>query len=204
MTPWPAHVSLGGILQLRSLKRLEPIVQGDTTVLPAGLSALTQLTSLNLGYCACSFAPGCLPASLRTLVAVLSEPALPAAILQATQLQRLQLGLTRTSHEALDAAGLEGLIALTYLSLHTCQLVDLPPQLSALTRLRALDLVGADLDGADLSALPAMPALSELDLCFNDLTELPPELLQWTNLEVRCFLHGSQNYHTSYAPWANS
>jgi len=188
LSGWPAERCFAAVLQLKQLKQLVTETSGQAPrrlQLPRELSALSALTSLKLNYTTCTFPRGCLPSSLRALQAGLASPVLPPALLAATQLESLQLSLERGADAPLNLAGVEQLTRLTFLALHVCQLQQLPPQLLALTALRALDLVGnPGLHDASLLPLTALPALRELDLCHCNLDGLPAELLNLGRLEV--------------------
>ena len=93
-------------------------------------------------------------------------------------------------HQASAVEFRSPLLGLTSLKVADCSIGTLPPGLSTLTRLVKLEVYGARLGGADLSALSRLRALALLCLSRCGLRAFPTELRALPNLQ-RLLLQGT-------------
>ena len=194
------------------LGRIADLVQLDLsdnrlTDLPAALFQLDRLHTLNLSGNQLGTVPPAI-GNLTTLVHLglggNQLTALPPELGQLPQLYSLDLSgnrLTALPPELKQAS-------LRHLDLSGNQLTGLPPELGQLPHLDSLDLSGNRLTGlsdlaVDLEQAAKLPrGLLRLDLSDNQLTAVPPVLVQLAALEV---LHLSHNQLTDQSltldPW---
>lgn len=197
-----SSVSLAHVLpHLTALRHLDLSFCG-LAELPAGMTALTGLTHLDLGSNSLSSASlACVLPGLTALRALnlranrLVE--LPAGMAALSCLTHLGLGITRMSSRSLTNV-LPHVTVLRHLDLHGCGMAEVPAVMAALAGLTHLDLSYNLPSPASLArVLPCLAALKSLNLEHCDLAEVPPGVAALTCLTFLSFcdeLQGGWEY----------
>ena len=182
---------------LSGLTNLDSLDLGSNQLTGAipDLSALTNLTNLRLNTNQLS---GAIPATLSALTNLQKlhlqdnqlSGTIPAALSGLTNLEDLFLNTNQLTGTIPAAlSGMSGLTSLQYLLLSGNQLSGTIPNLSALTNLQQLHLSDNELTGT-IPALSALTNLTQIDLKQNQLSGAIPALSALTNLQQ---LHLSDN-----------
>jgi Leucine-rich repeat (LRR) protein len=151
--------------QLTQLEQLNLVGNGKLTSIPAEIGQLRSLQELNLGGCRIT--------------------ALPSAIGRLSQLRSLNVSSTSLRQLPPELAQLSGLRTLDLSSAPALDFGRSLPLVFRLSGLQNLNLSGSDLAQPELLAgLPNLPNLMSLDLSFNNLKSLPPDLAQLKNLKT--------------------
>ncbi len=150
---------------LAMLQRLNLVNNPNLRAIPTEIGQLRSLQELDLGYCDI----GTLPGSLGQL-AVLTKLSVANSLLR-------QLPAEIAQWKALRTLDLSNMLALDFASSL--------PVVFRLSSLQNLNLSGNRLAQAELLAgISNLQNLTSLDLSFNELTSLPPEITQLKNLKT--------------------